>query len=285
MKLIVPFLLFLLFQFSSFAQDVIIKKDGTKIEAKVLEISSTTVKYTNFTQPEGPTRILQTYEISEIIYEDGQFEKFDVKPPVNGTVTTRPTPAPRKEVAPKDPYFSNGFFFEGLIGISQVKRENFYGYYEYDQWGNPIYTPQTTSLNNLALSLRFGNKWYFGQREKWRQGVQMTWMRMGIHIDPENAESIIIGPKTFTFCNVGITNVFKFNENVGLEANISGGLNLDIDIEYGNASIGLAFGPEVKLRLKKLAIGLDYMHIEGLSDTQFTPNRWNILSLSVGGKF
>lgn len=285
MKHIIPFLLFFLFQFSLNAQDVIIKKDGTKIEVKVLEITSNSVKYTNFTQPEGPIRVLQTYEINEIVYEDGQFEKFEAKQPANGTASPRPTPTPQKEVAPKDPYFSNGFFFEGLIGFSQVKRESYYGWY-YDDFGNSIPSqPQTTIQNNISLNLRFGNKWYFGQREQWRPGVQMTWVRLGIHIDPQYAESIFIGPKTFSICNVGMANIFKFNENVGLEANFSGGINFDIDLDYGNAFVGIAFGPEVKLRLKKFALGIDYMRIEGLSDTQSTPNKWNIVALSVGGKF
>lgn len=284
MKLSISLLFILQCTINYFAQDVIVKKDGTKIEARVLEITSSTVKYKNYTQPEGPIRILETYEISEIVYEDGQWEKFEVDQPVS--ITTRPAPTPRivNKSEPKDPFFSNGFFIDGLIGYSEFNRMGYYDPYYYDYYA---YSEQTiTKVQNLALSFRFGNKWYFGQGEKWRPGLQMTWVRLGIHIDTEYPETFIIGPKTFSICNIGFANIFKFNENIGLEANLSGGFNLDVDPDYGRAFTGVSFGPEVKFRLKKFAVGIDYMRIEGLDGTNaYTPHQWNVFSLSVGGKF
>ena len=64
------------------AQDVITTRDGKDIKAKVLEISSTEIKYLDFDNLEGPTYLLDRSEVLIIRYQNGKNEVFvdDAKP-------------------------------------------------------------------------------------------------------------------------------------------------------------------------------------------------------------
>lgn len=57
---------------SLFAQDIIVTKDAKKIEATILEVSKSEIKYKEIDNPNGPTFILETDEISSIIYSNGK---------------------------------------------------------------------------------------------------------------------------------------------------------------------------------------------------------------------
>ncbi|MDR0385717.1 MAG: hypothetical protein LBH60_06540 [Prevotellaceae bacterium] len=74
------------------AQDLITKKDGVEIRAKVVEISQEAVKYRIYDNPTGPLYVLPRSEIFMIKYEgDGRTELF-----VAGSVPeTEPTPQSR----------------------------------------------------------------------------------------------------------------------------------------------------------------------------------------------
>jgi len=54
------------------AQDIIVTMDAKKIEAKILEVSQTEIKYKEKNYLDGPTFILETNKISSIIYGNGQ---------------------------------------------------------------------------------------------------------------------------------------------------------------------------------------------------------------------
>ena len=81
---------------SVFAQDVILKKDGSEINAKVLEITEQQVKYKDFDFQDGPTRNLNTSDVFMITYENGKREVFNKQtsePPIPAPAPV-PTPAP-----------------------------------------------------------------------------------------------------------------------------------------------------------------------------------------------
>jgi hypothetical protein len=59
------------------AQDVIIKMNEEKIAAKIIEISSTEVKYLEASMPDGPTFVLSTDEIATIIFSNGQVKVYN----------------------------------------------------------------------------------------------------------------------------------------------------------------------------------------------------------------
>ncbi len=59
------------------AQDVIVKKDGSTILSKVLEVNPEDVKYKKFSNKTGPTYTIRKSEILSINYENGEKDLFD----------------------------------------------------------------------------------------------------------------------------------------------------------------------------------------------------------------
>lgn len=58
------------------AQDIILKKDGNEIKAKVLEITDQFIKYKDFDFQEGPMRNIKIVDVFMIKYKNGQKEIF-----------------------------------------------------------------------------------------------------------------------------------------------------------------------------------------------------------------
>ncbi|MDR0456082.1 MAG: CIA30 family protein [Treponema sp.] len=56
------------------AQDLIVLKDGNIIEAKVMEISSSEIRYKRFTHLDGPMVVIQASSVFSIKYENGMVE-------------------------------------------------------------------------------------------------------------------------------------------------------------------------------------------------------------------
>ena len=65
-----------------FAQDIIVTTDARRIEAKVLEVSESEVKYKETDNLEGPTFIISTNNISSIVYANGNARLFCRQHPV-----------------------------------------------------------------------------------------------------------------------------------------------------------------------------------------------------------
>ncbi len=70
------FILGTIFTITGFSQDIIYKKDGTQISAKVSEISSSHIKYKKFTNPTGPIYELIKTDVLKIVYPDGSVDDF-----------------------------------------------------------------------------------------------------------------------------------------------------------------------------------------------------------------
>ena len=56
------------------AQDVIVKKDGTTIQSKVMEISGTEIKYKKWSNQDGPMYSISRNEVNSINYQNGEVE-------------------------------------------------------------------------------------------------------------------------------------------------------------------------------------------------------------------
>lgn len=79
-------MLSLFFSFSAMSQDIITTKDGKDIQAKVLEITNTEIKYLDFENQDGPTYILNKADVVIIRYQNGKNEVFtENSEPQNGT--------------------------------------------------------------------------------------------------------------------------------------------------------------------------------------------------------
>ena len=68
-----------------FAQDIILKQDGSEIKVKVLEITDQQVKYKDYDFQSGPTRNINVSDVFMITYENGQKEVFKKQTPTYET--------------------------------------------------------------------------------------------------------------------------------------------------------------------------------------------------------
>ena len=62
--------------FQSNAQDVIVKKDGSTILSKVLEVNPSDIKYKKYSNQDGPTYTINVADIMSINYENGDKDDF-----------------------------------------------------------------------------------------------------------------------------------------------------------------------------------------------------------------
>ena len=76
-KLFLTMMAVLLYIVSASAQDIILKRDASEIEAKVLEISDTEVRYKLWSNLEGPTRVMKIADVFRIKYSNGDIEVFN----------------------------------------------------------------------------------------------------------------------------------------------------------------------------------------------------------------
>lgn len=61
---------------SAWAQDVIVKKDDSKIDAKIIEIQGSEIRYKKFSNPDGPDYTISKREVAEVRYQNGEVESL-----------------------------------------------------------------------------------------------------------------------------------------------------------------------------------------------------------------
>ncbi len=84
------------------AQDLIVKRDSTRVEARVEEISPEQIRYRRFAAPAGPVYVLPVAQVAYIRYSDGYCDRFDApKTPKKAVPAAVITPA--EPVAPAAP--------------------------------------------------------------------------------------------------------------------------------------------------------------------------------------
>ena len=98
-----------------FAQDIIVKRDGTTIMSKVVEVGTSEVKYKKWSNKNGPIYIIGKSELMAINYENGEKDSFataeaaPAKQALNGNRNYHPAPdlttdVIRQKVEQKRPY-------------------------------------------------------------------------------------------------------------------------------------------------------------------------------------
>lgn len=61
----------------SYSQDKIYRKNGKLVEAKVIEVGSSEIKYKDFKNQDGPIYVLETDRIEKIVFENGTTQTFE----------------------------------------------------------------------------------------------------------------------------------------------------------------------------------------------------------------
>ena len=69
------------------AQDLIFLRDGDIIEAKVMELSPTEIRYKRFDHLEGPTVVIPANNVLSIRYENGTVERINAVPIAGQNIT------------------------------------------------------------------------------------------------------------------------------------------------------------------------------------------------------
>ena len=114
-------LLFVLCSAGVWAQDVIVKKDGSTILSKVLEVNPDIVRYKKFSNQKGPTYTIAKSEIMSINYQNGEKDFFD-SDKVQSQNSTQPHSQGRGLI--KKPADADN---EKIIGLHNVVHPNFDG--------------------------------------------------------------------------------------------------------------------------------------------------------------
>ena len=79
MKKLITIIVVIILAINMKAQDIILTKDGQKIEAKIEEIGVKTVKYKKFSNQGGTSYLIKKNDITSIKYENGDIEAFNEK--------------------------------------------------------------------------------------------------------------------------------------------------------------------------------------------------------------
>ena len=80
---------------SSSAQDLIVLKEGEVIKSKVIEIGINEIRYKKWSNPEGPSYVIEKFRVLSINYENGEVESFKGTPSKE-TATTHDNNTPSK---------------------------------------------------------------------------------------------------------------------------------------------------------------------------------------------
>ena len=74
------------------AQDIITFRDGKQVEAKVIEVTQTEIKYKKFRNPNGPLYTISQHQVETITYAYGEVEEYgDVVAATNNVTTNNTT--------------------------------------------------------------------------------------------------------------------------------------------------------------------------------------------------
>lgn len=155
-----------------FAQDLILKRDGTFLSATVLEVQANQISYKRFDQLNGPTYSIPKAEIASIRYADGTTDSFESVPVATATAVPvrsmppvpKPTTGSVSDQQPDLPYWkeprSYGLYMGGTLayaggmlgyagksgGIYWTLR---YGSLEYYSYGNITEDKFTSTVGGL----------------------------------------------------------------------------------------------------------------------------------------
>lgn len=76
----------IIFSTSIWAQDLIVTTDSKKIDAKILEVTKTEIKYKELDNLDGPTFVLNVEDINSIIYSNGKVVLYNNQQSVENSI-------------------------------------------------------------------------------------------------------------------------------------------------------------------------------------------------------
>ena len=126
------------------AQDLIVRTDSTRIEARVTEVSPETVRYKRFSNPDGPTYVLPVAGIDYIRYANGETDRFR-QPAAPAPAPDAPVAAPAPAPAPAAP--------AALPVQYELKRYAVGDYYDFNGVKGVVCKVTEDGLHGMVVSL------------------------------------------------------------------------------------------------------------------------------------
>lgn len=148
----------------SFCQDMIVKKDSSKIEVKLQEVRQSEIKYKLFSYQDGPDIIISKNEVAYVIYSNGVKEVFkSIENNITDNVFVNTTP-PKGSVRKPDS-IGNYIKFNAQLGAMMQSLSSNYTRREPTQ-SHTSSDKYSASSNkyvynyNIGFNLLFGNNLY-----------------------------------------------------------------------------------------------------------------------------
>ena len=189
------------------SQDQLFKKDNSKFEVKVLEITPTEIKYKLFNYQDGPTITIAKSDVALVIYQNGVHEVFNSNPVETPPVIVYKEPVPTeqkpvkladslriKELLSTKSLLSFNVLdpLNGSIGVSYLRE--FAG-----NWLN-VYVPLSTGFTEPFLSQPSynitGNSYNFTNVYDFKFTRKVVEVGLGIHFQSSGKRTVthFIGP-------------------------------------------------------------------------------------------
>lgn len=144
-----------------FAQDVIVTIDEQQISAKILEISSSEVKYLDFNNQDGPVYVLSIQEILSIQLANGDVKSYERKTEpvfVETTTTAKQSHNASYLIRTGNRYHYNGIEMRGDVYANFLKNNCTEAYTKY-QKGRTVSTVGWILLG-VGVGLDLGFAWW-----------------------------------------------------------------------------------------------------------------------------
>ena len=103
------------------AQDTIVKKDDSRISAKITEVHNDEIHYKKFNNLEGPTYVIETAKITSIIYENGEVETYDVKPAIANSSSGWQKQSEQTYTEEIEHYSGKFYYHNRRIGVNKLR--------------------------------------------------------------------------------------------------------------------------------------------------------------------
>ena len=144
-----------------FAQDVIVTIDEQQISAKILEISSSEIKYLDFNNQDGPVYVLSIQEILSVQLANGDVKSYERKTApiiVETTTTTKQSNNTSYLIRTGNRYHYNGIEMRGDVYANFLKNNCTEAYTKY-QKGRTVSTVGWILLG-VGVGLDLGFAWW-----------------------------------------------------------------------------------------------------------------------------
>ncbi len=169
------FFLFLFFTAKLFCQDVLVKRDSSKIQVKLIEVRTNELKYKLFSYQDGPDIIISKKDVAYVIYSNGVKEVFNsIENPITDNVFVNPTP-PKGSVRKPD-NIGNYIKFNLQLGAVMQSLSSNYTRREpsRSQTSSEKYS---TSSDNYVYTYNFGFNFLFGNNPYIKHLIGVNYLR------------------------------------------------------------------------------------------------------------